>query len=222
MNLTDQHLPNMSFTVLLLAHLVSLTYNPVSTQLISLETNSIRNKMYVVSNDWGEIPVDATGEDVNSDFYGGVFERADLTRNYVETRVSIAKNQMELKIDLKNNTKNNYILEGISLDITGVYDLKDIDFDEGKWNIGLSQEFGTPRNFTIDSSSESIIINEQRKIRPAGEDDPRFKLLISAKGSPSQKNVMLRFSIRFKVSTTDLNIKTFEINSDKDYFIAIL
>ncbi|TRX59910.1 hypothetical protein FNH22_07605 [Fulvivirga sp. M361] len=208
--------------VLLLALNCFLTDNnlPNTTREIKFKTITIVNDHYMVADDWKDISIDlTTGEDVNSENYGGIYyPPTSHSSSLKERRISIARESMEIEIDLLNTTNDRWLLESITLNVLKVYKASEIDFETGSWEIG-KRTLGYSPYFEIKDGINSIT-------------DLPTDVFIGTKKKPTDSRMILRvyaeevtgkiyeFGFILHLSKEGNQDKKMVITSDKSYFIA--
>ncbi len=199
---------------------IQLEKASLQEEKIHYRTISIFNDQYFTANNWGAIPVDKLGEDVNSLRFGGVYyppSIRDLNRK--ESRTTVAQGSMEIEVDLLNTTADTYQLESITLTVTGVYESSGLKGEAGEWEIGSRTSSYRPHFEILEGRKVIIQPIEEITIWPEEEYmDSRFIFEIFAKDSASRGKIYaFVFTLNF---TKQEGQETLVINSDKTYFIA--
>lgn len=205
---------------LLCAGLALLTIaSTEQTSGITYKTVSIFNEAYVVADNWGAIPVDPSGEDVNSRRYGGVYFPPSIRdTDKKESRTTLARGYMELEVDLLNTTQDVYQLDYLTLTVTAEYEASSQEYETGQWDIRSRTSTYRP-HFKIEPGKPVITRPvEEVVIWPEEEYmDSRFIFEVSA---PGGSNTIYAFTFTLTFSNQDDEAQKLEITSDKTYFIA--
>ena len=198
------------------------SYQTVNTEL-GYKTVSIINDAYLVTRNWGKIPVNRkTGEDVNSQKFGGIYyPPASKGFGVRENRTSIARESMEIEIDLINHTADTWMLESITLNILNIYTTEKVDHEIGEWEIGARTMAYNP-TFEIEENGNSITdIPDEVFIDPKDEmTDSRMILEVMVGDHHSGSRKIYTFNFLLLFSKTGGEKKRIQVTSDKTYFIA--
>ncbi|MEO9850199.1 MAG: hypothetical protein ABJH72_19240 [Reichenbachiella sp.] len=196
---------------------------------MAMSTIFIGNHEYLVATDWKKISVNhKTGEDLNSPEYGGKYYPPKSMQNpdIQESRTSIADQQMEIKVDINNGSKDTWRLQYVELQIVKDYETEDISLSKGKWRDYTTRLNQVRPVFTLGKSLDNTYRYEPPRpvfIYPDEEyQNKRFSFLIKNDPSDPIKNKIYKFRFEVSLSNATEKNKTRKIISDKHYFLGFV
>lgn len=187
------------------------------------KTISIVNQQFIAARDWEHINLNKkTGEDINSEYFGGIYYPPKVKGSgLIEQRPTIAKESMEIEIDLINESDDNWILESISLKVLNTFDIAQIPYEAGSWKIGKRTLDYNP-NFEIRADGQIVIDIPKEFILWRKDEfrDSRIILEVYTEESKAMLNKVFEFDFELSFTKSGSQKERVKINSDKTYFIG--
>ncbi len=193
---------------------------------VSLKTVFIGNRQFLISDDWSTIPVDSEDrEDMNSPKFGGKFYPMRNRDGLNEKRVSIANQNMEVWIDVKNETTKTWKLHAVSIEISDQYRLDLIGtIEQGIWRNYTSRLNQYSPRIVISKNADSKVEKKSTKpvfIKPVGGNtDNRFSIRLLNNSKEPVEGLVYQFDIVMTLVNTDDLEEVIEVKSDKHYFLG--
>lgn len=185
---------------------------------IHFQTASILNSTYLVADDWSPIPVDqASGEDVNSKQFGSIYyPPVSLETQQVDQRISIAREYMEIDVDLTNASNESLLLEKVILFIQNKYDRTE-RHEELEWEIGTRGSGYNPY-FLLNEKDLTYVDLPQEYILPANPDegDTRITFEVECEGD----DLIWQFNFKIVFSSVAEPDRKVTVESDRSYFLS--
>jgi hypothetical protein len=187
------------------------------SEKVSVETLAIINRDFLVANDWGEVPIDKQGNDLNSSKFGSIYYPPYMEESQLqENRSTIARGFMEIELLFNNRTSDSWRLKEIKLEVLEDYDYSSMDCTEGIWEIGSrSSGFNPylkiiPEQSTIKSNTEDFTLWPMTEEEDSG--------LIVEVAAPKGEKVIYHFSLNFTYANS--NGDTMKIQPKKTFLVA--
>lgn len=176
-------------------------------------TNNIYNSGFIVPKETWDFPVDAKGEDINSEF-GAPFsdELKPLFKTQIGDKVSIANLQMLIRFNIKNNTEKKYVIDNIYLKRINVFAPKVIDIYQNAWSLKQGE-----LSYKVELNKYASWFPFTTLIELEPGQSKYFSMNIT--GDPSCMGAIFKYRIVFGIND-DVSGKKIKLNSDKDYMIG--
>lgn len=193
---------------------------------VSLKTVFIGNRQFLVSDDWSTIPVNLEErEDMNSPKFGGKFYPMRNNDGLNEKRVSIANQNMEVWVDVKNETAKTWKLHAVGIEILDQYQLDLIGrVEKGLWRSYTSRLNQYSPRIVISKHTRSKLEKKTIKsvfIEPIGGiTDNRFSIRLLNSSKEPLEDLVYEFEIFMVLVNTENLEEVIKVKSDKHYFLG--
>ena len=216
-----------SITLLLglMSGLIAFNSHPESLRAkpIEYKTVMIVNNKYLASSEWKALgrQFDKKGEDVNSKQFGGIYHPPFMKRKRShDPRLSIARQLMEIEIDMINKTDDTWHLESVELEVIKPFDLAGYDIDKEEWDLGPRViEYRPYLEISPDKKSVVELVNDVQ-LRPRKRySDSHMIIEVAVSQDPTQRTKIYQFKLKLNFLKAGSNEKV-QVLSDKTYHIA--
>ncbi|MDW3197200.1 MAG: hypothetical protein R8G66_32785 [Cytophagales bacterium] len=201
----------LCFTVILLMTV------KLQAQELSFRTVALSNLRFLEASDWGNLPVDANGEDANSKQYGLTYPAREEGSDVLIEPPTLAREQLFINAEIENPFDEYWEIDMIELEIQGEYELSRYKFREGAWSSSRIKTAAYIPYFII---ADELVDHPKNLVMgpSAGYSDNRFWIKVDFSGT-DKGGMISRFLLRCTlVSKTDGRKIT--IQSDKAYLLA--
>lgn len=205
-------------TIQFLYFLILLS-QPAQNEQVTFETINFFNSEFLSDEAWEGIPVNHyAGEDVNSERYGGVNYPPVTTQQLVESRLTIARGNLEVGLELKNLTSKTWLIERIELIVEHQYLLRST-METGTWDVG-SRTNGFHPIFQIEENQKKIIqlVDEEELLPEEDFQDTYYIFEVSTEHLGG--DAIYEFSFDVILSKVGGEKETVVVFSDRHYFIT--
>lgn len=192
---------------------------------VTIETVSIWNRLYLVADDWGGVPLNRKGEDINSQTYGGPhFRPTSAKTSMKDERLTIGLEHMEIGIHLTNNTNEEFSIDAVILQIEKIHSTDELALEKGNWDLDAGFGIFCQVDFEIDQNLTGSLktLDDTNLSSNEQEGGSRINVSVSTSDLAMEKGVIIEFSLIIKFSTTGSKLEHYQIASDKNYFIGAI
>jgi len=175
-------------------------------------TNHIYNTDFILpKEDWG-FDIDPKGEDINSD-YGKPFsnELRPLYKDVIQDKVTIANNQMLIRLNIRNNTDTKWVIDNIYLRKIEQYTPEVNKVYKNSWSV---REGELSYGFEMNKYASIYPITTFIELEPGQA--KYFSMNIT--GDHSCNGAIFKYKIVF--SGNGSKGDSFTIESDKEYYLG--
>ena len=198
-----------------------------TTKAVVFKTSNLRNKGYLVSNDWEKVPVNhLQGEDMNSSLFGQPYYPLYSVpeKDIKENRLTIANQTLDIWVTLNNESDQYFMIKSVNLRVLSTYGLpEDIEYGEWRDTETRINSYSPTLVLQNNQSSYSHEATQFIQVKPGNISKPSDNtFIIKIKNSESNpfKNEIVSFSIDFVLVNIKSPQDSLVVNSDKDYFLG--
>jgi len=179
---------------------------------LSYYTNHIYNTDFIVPKDKWTFNIDPKGEDINSD-YGKPFsnELRPLYKDVINDKVTIANNQMLIRLNIRNNTESKWVIDNIYLKKTDQYTPEINKVYKNSWSV---KEGELSYGFEMNKYASIYPLTTFIELKPG--EAKYFAMNIT--GDHSCNGAIFKYKIVFSGNGSKGNNITIE--SDKEYYLG--
>jgi len=175
-------------------------------------TNHIYNKDFILPKDDWSFDIDPKGEDINSD-YGKPFsnELRPLYKDVIQDKVTIANNQMLIRLNIRNNTNTKWVIDNIYIKKVDQYTPEVKKVYKNTWSV---KEGELSYGFEMNKYASIYPITTFIELKPGQA--KYFSMNIT--GDHSCNGAIFKYKIVFSGNGSKGN--SFTIESDKEYYLG--
>ncbi|MEL6561777.1 MAG: hypothetical protein AAFQ94_26545 [Bacteroidota bacterium] len=184
----------------------------------AFNTYSVKFDGYIHSENWNSIPISSARKSQRD-----IKVLSTESKNEIENAVAL--NSLKITADLINDSEVKYKVESIHLNIEKVHSLKDISYAKGNRDLGKGQNYFHVSQFNITTDTLSYIeIPEGLILYPSDliVYDSRIYCEVKAREANILEKAVIEFKLSINLSEIGNPRQQLMMNSDRNYFIAVL